>query len=81
MMIENQTHRGIQVSTDGTAGSYIMVPVDRLSQIRITLDLHKIPYWIDSFAVSLDGKPSFTVVNLGRSVNGNGVQAILDGVA
>ena len=80
-MIDSQTNRGIRVSTDGTAGSYIMVPVNQLANVRASLDSHKIPYWVDTFAISLDGKPPVTVVNLGPSVVGSEVQSILDRAA
>ena len=80
-MIDSQTRCKLRISTDGTAGPYLMVPVDQLPDVRAGLDRHKIPYWVDSFSVSLDGKPSVTVVNFGRSADAAEVQTILDRAA
>ena len=77
-MIDAQTQRPIRVSTAGAAGPYIMVPVDRLGRVRELLDRHQVHYWVDSAAISLDGKPEVTVVNLGRKGDAARVQAILD---
>ena len=77
-MIDSQTRREIRVSIDGTSGPYIMVPVDRLSHIRERLDERNIPYWVDSDAISLDGKPAVAILNLRHSGDAKSVQAILD---
>ena len=80
-MIDSKTRQKIRVSVDGTAGPYIMVPVDQLSHVRQNLDKHTIQYWVDSNAISLDGKPSVTVINFGRSEDPKKVQALLDNAA
>ncbi len=77
-MIDSQTRGAIRVSTDGTAGPYIMLPLNQLSQIRQRLDQHKIHYWVDPDAISLDGKPAVAIINLGLSGDAKRVQAILD---
>ena len=77
-MIDSQTRGEIRVSTDGKAGSYVMVPVIQLSQVRERLDQHKMHYWVDSDAISLDGKPAIAVINLGLSGDAKKVQEILD---
>lgn len=77
-MIDSQTGRPVEVATDGTAGPYIMVSMDQLSQVRERLDQYKIPYWVDSDAISLDGKPAFVIINLGLSEDATRVQAVLD---
>jgi len=77
-MIDLQTQQEIRVSTDGNAGPYLMVPVVQLPQVLASLDLHKIRYWVDSNAVSLDGKPAIVVINFGRNGNAESVQNILD---
>jgi len=33
------------------------------------LEEAKISYWVDEEAISIDGKPAITVVNLGRDVD------------
>lgn len=77
-MIDSQTHSKIRVSTDGTAGPYIMVLADQLSLLRGALDEHKIRYWVDADTISLDGKPAIAIINLGHSGDAAQVQKILD---
>ena len=77
-MIETHTRRPIHVSTDGTARPYIMVPVDQLGFVRTLLDRHEIRYWVESDAISLNGKPEIGIINLGLAGDSNRVQAILD---
>jgi hypothetical protein len=77
-MIDTTTQRPLRVSKDGDAGPYIMVPVAQIEQVRSILDAKGIPHWVDAEAISLDGKPAISVINLGRSVNVNRVQELLD---
>ena len=79
-MIDATTHQRLRVSTDGTAGPYIMVPVSQLDDIKALLRDRHIEYWVDENAISLDGKPEIAIVNLGRSANASLAQTILDGV-
>ena len=79
-MIDVVTKKRLYVSTDGTAGPYIMVPLDQLDEVRQLLDQHRIRYWVDEDAISLNGKPYVTVIDLGRGTDAAAVQAILDGV-
>jgi hypothetical protein len=78
-MIDTTTRRPLEVSTDGGAGPYIMVPVARLDDVTALLDANKIPYWVDEEALSLDGGPEVTVINLRRGCNPSAVQSLLDG--
>lgn len=80
-MIDVSTKKPLSVSTDGDAGPYIMVPVQQLDRVRDLLDAAKIPYWVDEVAISLDGKPEVTVVNLGRGTDPEEVQKLLDGAS
>ncbi|REJ75209.1 MAG: hypothetical protein DWQ34_27265 [Planctomycetota bacterium] len=77
-MIDVSTSKSLEVSTDGDAGPYIMVPVKQIDDVRSLLDDNNIPYWVDEDAISLDGKPEVTVVNLGRGSDPASVQKILD---
>lgn len=77
-MIDISTKKPLHVSTDGDAGPYIMVPVQQIDDVRRLLDANDIHYWVDEMAVSLDGKPEITVVNLGRGADPEAVQSILD---
>lgn len=77
-MIDSTTKQPLYVSTDGDTGPYIMVPVQQIDDVRSLLDANAVPYWVDEEAISLDGKPEVTVVNLGRGADPGTVQAILD---
>ena len=77
-MIDVSTKKPMYVSTDGDAGPYIMVPVQQIDDVRTLLDANNIPYWVDEDAISLDGKPEVTVVNLGHGSDAASVQNILD---
>ncbi len=79
-MKDATTNNALRVSTDGTAGPYIMVPVKQLDDVRHLLDRHRVGYWVEEDAISLDGAPEVAVVNLGRGADAKAVQALLDGV-
>ena len=77
-MIDASTKKPLYVSADGDAGPYIMVPVQQIDDVRTLLDANNIPYWVDEDAISLDGKPEVTVVNLGPGADAATVQKLLD---
>ncbi|MHB1158053.1 MAG: hypothetical protein ACYC26_14600 [Phycisphaerales bacterium] len=77
-MIDSTTQERMIVSTDGTAGSYIMVPLNQLKAVEDMLQRNGISYWVDANAISLNGKPEITVINLGRSADANSIQQLLD---
>ncbi len=77
-MIDSMTNKPLCVSTDGTAGPYIMVPVSQLADLRTLLDGHQIRYSVEEEAISLDDSPEIAVVNLGRGADVSAVQNILD---
>ncbi len=79
-MIDTKSQGRLCVSTDGNAGPYIMVPVEQLSEVRSLLDSNQVGYWVDAQAISLDGKPPITVINLGRAGDAASVQRLLDSV-
>jgi len=79
-MIDAITERPLSVSTDGNSGPYIMVPVSQLEELRLLLDGNGVPYWVDQEAISLDGRPEVTVVNLGSDTDPNAIQKLLDEV-
>ncbi len=78
-MIDAETRTPLRVTNDGIAGPYLMLPVSQLDRVRNLLDRDDIKYWVDTCAISLDGKPAMVVVNFGRSGDAARVQAILDG--
>ena len=78
-MIDETTKDGLRVSTDGIAGPYLMVPVTQLDAVLAALNRHKVRYWVDADAISLDNEPAITVINFGRSGEAVRIQAaILD---
>ena len=77
-MTDISTNKPLLVSTDGSAGPYIMVPLDQLDDVRRALDENNIRYWVDEAAISMNDKPFIATVNLGRAGNAGAVQAILD---
>ena len=80
-MTDTTTRRPIRVSTEGTSGPYIMVPVELLDRIRKLLVENDVPHWVDHNAISVDGRPAVTVINLGRKVDSRRVQELLDAAA
>jgi hypothetical protein len=79
-MTDATTQQRLHVSTDGTAGPYIMVPVSQLEEVKALLSRNRITYWVGENAISLNGKPETAVINLGRGANGGAVQKVLDSV-
>jgi hypothetical protein len=79
-MIDSSTRKPIRVSTDGTSGPYIMVPVDQLDQVRQLLQGNDIPHWVDHIAISVDERPAVAVINLAKKTDPHRVQVLLDGV-
>lgn len=79
-MTDATTKKPLRVSTEGTAGPYIRVPLSQLEEVQHLLDSRRIGYWVEENAISLDGAPYVTVINLGRAGNAAAVQAVLDSI-
>ena len=77
-MIDVSTKKRLCVSTGGDAGPYITVPVQQINDVSTLLDNNNISYWVDEDAISLDGQPEVTVVNLRNGTDAATVQNILD---
>jgi hypothetical protein len=77
-MADKMTEARLQVKSDVVAGPYLKLPLSRLPRVRERLDRHAIWYWVDSFAISLDGKPAKVVINFGRDGDAARIQAALD---
>lgn len=77
-MIDEMTKDRIRISTDGIAGPYLMVPMPQLVRVRDLLDRHTVRYWVDSDAISLDGKPAIAVINFGRTGDSARIQTLFD---
>jgi hypothetical protein len=70
----------LYVSTDGTAGPYIIVPVSLLDSVRRALSDGKISFTVDEDGVSLGGRPALSVLDLGHESDVARVQALLEGL-
>ena len=70
--------QALHVSTDGTAGPYIMVPETQLDELCRVLDRYDVHYSVEENVISLDGEPEVATLNLGRGGDADGVQKILD---
>jgi len=68
----------IEVFTDGTAGPYMSVPVDRLDEVKQALAAADIAHISDDDAIWLNGQPSEGVINLGDGTDVQAAQAVLD---
>jgi hypothetical protein len=77
-MRDATTDRPMKVRTDGTAGPYIIVPLEQLEPVKRLLVQHQVYFWADEDAVSVDDKPELAIINLGRNVDATAVQALLD---
>jgi hypothetical protein len=77
-MTDITTKKLMRVSTDGTAGPYIMVPEQQLDQVSKLLKSHSVRHWVEENVISIGGKPAIGVINLGRGGDAKKVQDILD---
>ncbi len=77
-MIDSATQKRIQVSTAWKPIPYIMLSVNQLDAVQSLLRDNQISYWVDSGAVSLNGGPEITFINLKRGTNAELVQHLLD---
>lgn len=77
-MIDEMTQDRLRVASDEIAGPYLMIPLGQLRRVREVLDRHAIRYWVDSTAISLDGKPAITVINFGRAGDAGRIQTVID---
>jgi hypothetical protein len=77
-MTDKKTEDRLRVKSDVVAGPFLMLPLSELARVRERLDRHAIWYWVDSTAISLDGKPAKVVINFGRAGDASQIQAALD---
>jgi hypothetical protein len=77
-MTDEMTKDRLRVGNDVIAGAYLILPVSQLGRVREVVDRHAVYYWVDSTAISLDGKPATIVDNFGRTGDAGRIQAILD---
>jgi len=57
-----------------------MVSISQLPDVRRLLDSNRIPYWVDEDAISLDGEPEVSVINLRGDADPKSIQRMLDAI-
>jgi hypothetical protein len=77
-MIDTRTRRPLRVQTSAGAGAFIMLRLDQVARVSPLLDANEVKYWIDDEAISIDGRPAVTVINLSRNQDPEFVQRLLD---
>ena len=79
-MIDTASQKPLLVSTEYPLIPYITLPISQVDEVRRLLDSRNIGYWVDEIAISFNGDPEETVINLNRGTDAVAVQAILDSV-
>ena len=79
-MIDRMTNKPVKVLTYGIAGPYMTLPVSQLDDVKKLLGQRGLPYSVDRYTISLNGREEVIVVNLGSGVNPGEVQQLLDTV-
>jgi hypothetical protein len=77
-MIEKKTEDRFRVKSDVVAGPFLKLTLSELPRVREQLDHRAISYWVDSTAISLDGKPHMVVINFGRAGDAARIQDAVD---
>lgn len=79
-MTDATTQKPLRVLIPKDAGPYIWLPAAQVDEVSALLRANGVPHWLDRFAISFEGGPETTVINLGRRVDGAAVQRILDNI-
>ena len=77
-MTDTTTKKPLRVSTDGTVGPYIMLPLSQLDEVQRLLDRRDIRYSVQEDVISFNGAPEEATIDLGRGADAEAIQAILD---
>jgi hypothetical protein len=77
-MTDTVTRKPIKVETHGGELGYIRIPLAQLDTVTAVLDANKVPYWVDEEALSMDGGPEITWINLDEDADLALVQRLLD---
>jgi hypothetical protein len=75
------TEAPLTVSTDGTAGPYLIVTPEQYVAVTEALRADGVPFEADLDAVRLNGAPALAVIELGRGADVRRIQAVLDRVS
>src|SRR5437588_12419636 len=80
-MPTSATDAPLTVSTDGTAGPYVIATPDQYGAVAEALRAEGVPFQVDRDAVLLGGAPALAVIDLGIGADVERVQRILDRVS
>lgn len=70
----------LKVPPHGIGPSTIMVPVDRIEEIRALFDAHKIRYEVEEEFIREEGDPDVTFITFSRRTDPAEVQKLLDSI-
>jgi hypothetical protein len=76
-----ETNAPLKVSTDGTAGPYVIVTPEQLGPVTVAFREEGIGFRVDEDAVLSGGAPPLAVIDLGSGVDVERIQRVLDRVA
>jgi hypothetical protein len=79
-MIDSATRERIRIYAEKTAWPYVMVPLDQLESVKALLRDNRVPFWVDSHSVAINGHPAVVVINLEHGADTSQVQRLLDDV-
>lgn len=79
-MIDVLTKKRLKVPPHGIGPSGIIVPEERLDEIRAVLDANKIRYEVDEEFIREEGHPDVTFITFSRRTDPAEVQKLLDSI-
>jgi hypothetical protein len=80
-MISSASDASLAVSSDGTAGPYVIVTSEQLRPVIEALRGDGIRFLVEEEAVLLNGAPALAVIDLGRGADVEKIQGVLDRVS
>jgi hypothetical protein len=80
-MPTSDTNDPLKVSTDGTAGPYVIVTPEQLGPVVLAFREEGLDFHVVEDAVLLRGAPALAIIDLDQGADVEQIQGILDGVA
>jgi hypothetical protein len=81
VMTTSATDAPLTVSTDGTAGPYVIVTPEQFGPVTEALRTEGLRFRVDEDAVLLSGMPALAVIDFGPGADVDRVQRVLDHIA
>jgi len=79
-MIDALTKKKLKVPPHGIGPSTIIVPMERIDEIRALFDAYKIRYEVDEEFIREEGDPDVTFITFSRRTDPAEVQKLLDSI-